>query len=110
MEQLLLIIFQLIDLFYFYLSFEAILIPMFLLIGQFGSRERRIVAAYYFFLYTLVTSMLIFVSLYYINSTIGSTLYPLLNDQPFAVNAELFLCVAFFITFATKVPMIPVHL
>ena len=110
MEVILLFIFLLLDLFFFYICFEAILIPMFMLIGTWGSRSRRIKAAYYFFLYTLVTSMLLFASLFFINSTVGSTLYPILIDQPFDYVEQLFLATAFFITFATKAPMIPFHI
>ena len=110
MELLLLAVFQLLDLFFFYFCFEAVLIPMFLLIGQWGSRERRITAAYYFFLYTLVTSMCIFVSIFYLFSTLGRTLYPLLADHPFSITEETYLAIAFFITFATKIPMIPFHI
>jgi NADH:ubiquinone oxidoreductase subunit 4 (subunit M) len=110
MELILLAVFQLLDLFFFYFCFEAVLIPMFMLIGQWGSRERRITAAYYFFLYTLVTSMCVFVSVFYLFSTVGSTLYPLLVDHPFSVTEETYLAVAFFITFATKIPMLPFHI
>ena len=110
MEILLFAVFQLLDLFFFYFCFEAVLIPMFMLIGQWGSRERRITAAYYFFLYTLVTSMCIFVSVFYIFSTLGSTLYPLLADHPFSITEETYLAIAFFITFATKIPMVPFHI
>lgn len=110
MELFLLLIFQLLDLFFFYFSFEAILIPMFMLIGQWGSRERRIKAAYYFFLYTLVTSMFILVSVFYLYSALGGTLYPVLSDHPFSFLEETYLCLAFFITFATKIPMLPVHI
>lgn len=110
MEIILLVIFQLLDLFFFYFCFEAILIPMFMLIGQWGSRERRIKAAYYFFLYTLVTSMFILASIFYIYSTLGGTLYPILSDNPFSFEEETYLCIAFFITFATKIPMLPFHI
>jgi proton-translocating NADH-quinone oxidoreductase chain M len=110
MELLLLAVFQLLDLFFFYFCFEAVLIPMFLMIGQWGSRERRITAAYYFFLYTLITSMCIFVSVFYLFSTLGSTLYPLLADHPFSITEETYLAIAFFITFATKIPMVPFHI
>lgn len=110
MELLLLAVFQLLDLFFFYFCFEAVLIPMFMLIGQWGSRERRITAAYYFFLYTLITSMCIFVSVFYLFSTLGSTLYPLLADHPFSLTEETYLAIGFFITFATKIPMLPFHI
>ena len=83
---------------------------MYMLIGKWGSRERRIKAAYYFFLYTLVTSMFVFVSIFYISSTLGSTLYPLLEISHFSFTEETYLASAFFITFATKVPMLPFHI
>ena len=54
--------------------------------------------------------MLLFASLFFINSTVGSTLYPILIDQPFDYVEQLFLATAFFITFATKAPMIPFHI
>jgi proton-translocating NADH-quinone oxidoreductase chain M len=54
--------------------------------------------------------MFVFVSIFYISSTLGGTLYPLLSDQPFSGSEETYLCLAFFITFATKVPMLPFHI
>lgn len=54
--------------------------------------------------------MLLFASIFFINSTLGSTLYPILVDQPFDYNEQLFLGIAFFVTFATKAPMLPFHI
>jgi proton-translocating NADH-quinone oxidoreductase chain M len=54
--------------------------------------------------------MLLFVSIFFIYSTIGSTLYPILVDLPFDYTEQLFLGLAFFITFATKAPMLPFHI
>lgn len=54
--------------------------------------------------------MCVLFSIFYISSTLGGTFYPLLSDQPFASAEENYLALAFFITFATKVPMLPVHL
>jgi NADH:ubiquinone oxidoreductase subunit 4 (subunit M) len=54
--------------------------------------------------------MLLFVSIFYIYSTIGSTLYPILIDLPFEYTEQLFLGIAFFVTFATKAPMLPFHI
>ena len=103
-------IFQLLDLFFFYYFFETVLIPMFLLMGRWGSRERRIRAAYYFFLYTLATSMAVLISLFYVNSCLGSTLYNLLSDHPFSFEEEKGLMLSFFLAFATKIPMMPFHI
>lgn len=67
-------------------------------------------AAYYFFRYTLITSRVVFLSLFYIYSSLGSTLYSILSDHPFSFAEESFLAVAFFITFATKIPRLPFHI
>lgn len=110
MEFLLILIFQWVNLFFFYFSFEAILIPMFMVIGIWGARERRINAAYYFFFYTLITSMFIFVSLMYLYSVLGGSVYPIMNDNSLDYTAQYYLAIAFFITFATKIPTMPFHL
>lgn len=54
--------------------------------------------------------MLVFLAIFYISSTLGGTMYPLLSDQPFSFSEETYLAIAFFLTFATKVPMIPFHI
>jgi NADH-quinone oxidoreductase subunit M len=59
-------VFCILDLLLFYIFFESILIPMFLIIGVWGSRERKILAAYYFFIYTLFGSVLMLISILYI--------------------------------------------
>lgn len=61
------------DLFFFYVFFETLLIPMFLLIGIWGSRERKIDAAYQFFLYTLFGSLFMLLSLFFLYSHFGGT-------------------------------------
>jgi len=71
-ELFLLIIFSTLDLFIFYIFFEAILIPMFLIIGIYGSRERKIRAVYLFFFYTLCGSILMLISILYIYVVVGS--------------------------------------
>ena len=65
--QLLIIIsFSVLDLLFFYIAFESVLIPLFFLVGIFGSRERRIKAAYYFMFYTLFGSVPFLIGLIYI--------------------------------------------
>ena len=71
-ELLLLLVFSVLDLFLFYVFFEAILIPMFILIGIWGSRERKIRAVYLLFFYTLFGSLLMLVGLLYIYSITGT--------------------------------------
>jgi proton-translocating NADH-quinone oxidoreductase chain M len=102
--------FCVLDLLFFYIFFESVLIPMFLIIGIWGSRERKILAAYYFFLYTLLGSVVMLLSIIYIYSEIGTTDYETLLTFSFSEFEQKFLWLAFFIAFASKVPMIPVHL
>lgn len=71
-ELFLLIIFSALDLFIFYVFFEAVLIPMFLIIGVWGSRERKIRAVYLFFFYTLCGSVLMLISILYIYAEVGT--------------------------------------
>jgi proton-translocating NADH-quinone oxidoreductase chain M len=98
------------DLLFFYIFFESVLIPMYLIIGIWGSRERKILAAYYFFLYTLLGSSLMLISIVYIFWQVGSTDYELLLAFSFSEFEQTLLWLTFFIAFASKVPMIPFHL
>ncbi len=96
------------DLMLFYVFFEAVLIPMFLIIGVWGG-ARRVYAAYKFFLYTLLGSVLMLLAIIALWFSAGTTSIPELAefDIPFAMQVWLFL--AFFASFAVKVPMWPVH-
>lgn len=98
------------DLLFFYIFFESILIPMYFIIGVWGSRERKILAAYYFFMYTLLGSALMLISIIYIFLQVGTTDYELLFAFSFTETEQKFLWTAFFFAFASKVPMIPFHL
>lgn len=71
-------IFLFLDLILFYISFEAVLIPMYLLIGEWGSRYSKIEAQYYLILYTLLGSLFLLISIIYIYLQIGSTDYQIL--------------------------------
>lgn len=71
-ELFLLIIFSILDLFLFYIFFEAILIPMYLIIGVWGSRERKIRAVYLFFFYTLCGSIMMLIGILYIYNITGT--------------------------------------
>lgn len=75
MELLLVVTFTTLDLFYFYVFFESLLIPMFIMIGVWGARERKIKAAYYFFLYTLFGSLFMLFGVLYLYFIAGSTNY-----------------------------------
>ena len=103
-------VFCVLDILMFYIFFESILIPMFLVIGIWGSRERKIWASYYFFLYTLLGSVLMLISILYIYNQVGSTDYEILLTFVFSNLEQKLLWFSFFLAFAAKVPMMPVHL
>jgi len=110
MEFFLIGVFSILDLLLFYIFFESILIPMYLIVGVWGSRERKIRAAYFFFLYTLLGSVLMLLSILYIYYQAGTTDYEVLLTFIFSKTEQKFLWLSFFSSFATKVPMVPVHL
>ena len=107
---LLLIIFSCLDLLAFYVFFEAILIPMYLLIGLWGSRERKIRAVYLFFFYTLVGSLLMLIGILYIYSKFGTFNLELLFAYSLTFEEQCWLWLAFFFSFASKVPLFPFHI
>ena len=110
MEFFLIGVFSILDLLLFYIFFESVLIPMYLIVGIWGSRERKIRAAYFFFLYTLLGSVLMLLSILYIYYQIGTTDYETLLTFLFSKTEQKLLWLSFFGSFATKVPMVPVHL
>ena len=93
----------------FYVFFEATLIPMYLIIGIWGG-PNRIYAAFKFFLYTLLGSLLMLVSFIYLYFQVGGS-FEITRFQavPLGLTAQILLFVAFFMSFAVKVPMFPVH-
>jgi len=108
-ELLLLFVFSVLDVFLFYIFFEAILIPMFILIGIWGSRERKIRAVYLLFFYTLFGSLLMLIGLLYIYSVVGTLNLEYLLAWSFTFNEQCWLWLAFFLSFASKIPMFPFH-
>ena len=110
MEFFLIGVFCILDLLLFYIFFESVLIPMYLIVGVWGSRERKIRAAYFFFLYTLLGSVLMLLSLLYMYYQAGTTDYEVLTTFSFSECEQKILWLSFFASFATKIPMIPVHL
>ncbi len=96
------------DLFLFYVFFEAGLIPMYLIIGIWGGAN-RIYASYKFFLYTLLGSVLMFIAMLYMAKTAGTTSIPALLNYDFPAHVQTWLWLAFFASFAVKMPMWPVH-
>jgi len=108
MEVLMIGVFTAQDLFLFYIFFEAGLIPMYLIIGIWGGAD-RIYASYKFFLYTLLGSVLMLIAMLWMVHEAGSTSIPVLMAYDFPPQAQTWLWLAFFASFAVKMPMWPVH-
>ncbi len=108
MEVLMIGVFAAQDIFLFYIFFEAGLIPMYLIIGVWGG-QNRIYAAYKFFLYTLLGSVLMLIAMLWMVNEAGTTSIPVLMEYDFAPEAQTWLWLAFFASFAVKMPMWPVH-
>ena len=97
------------DLLLFYILFESSLIPLFLLIGIWGSREEKVRAAFYFFFYTLIGSLLMLMSIFKLYSLLGSTNVIVMNNINLPSSYQFWFFIGFTISFAVKIPMIPVH-
>ena len=108
MEALMIGVFAAQDLLLFYIFFEGGLIPMYLIIGIWGGVE-RIKASYKFFLYTLFGSVLMLIAMIYMVQIAGTTSIPALMAFDFSSQAQTWLWLAFFASFAVKMPMWPVH-
>jgi len=111
MQILLLIVWTVFDIFIFYLFFESVLIPMFLIIKLYGSRSRKIRAAFLFFMYTVVGSISMLIAILFMYNRTGTCntfYYQLINN--FTFLEQKYLWIAFFLAFAVKVPMFPFHL
>jgi NADH-quinone oxidoreductase subunit M len=100
--------FTALDLVLFYVFFEGVLLPMFLIIGVWGG-EKRTYAAYKFFLYTLLGSVLMLVAIFAMVLHVGTTDMAAMMGDKFPKNMALWLWLAFFASFAVKTPMWPFH-
>ena len=96
------------DILVFYIFFEGVLIPMFIIIGVWGG-ARRVYASFKFFLYTLLGSVLMLVAILVMYFMAGTTDVVVLSKFTFPSNFQTWLWLAFFASFAVKVPMWPVH-
>ena len=109
MEGLMIGVFSSMDAILFYLFWESMLIPMFLIIGIWGG-SNRVYAAIKFFLYTLVGSLLMLVAIIYLYFTSGHTFnIASFHATPLTYATQVLIFLAFFAAFAVKVPMFPVH-
>ena len=105
LESLLLMVFMVLDIMLFYIFFESILPPLFILIGIFGS-DNKVNASYYIFLYTLWGSLFLLLSILSTSSTMGSTDFDTLFKLNFEFNTQKILFIGIFIAFAVKTPTI----
>nr|YP_008080935.1 NADH dehydrogenase subunit 3 [Butomus umbellatus]AFY16552.1 NADH dehydrogenase subunit 3 [Butomus umbellatus] len=94
----------------FYVLPESVPIPMFIIIGVWGSRQRKIKAAYQFFLYTLLGSVFMLLAIPLILLQTGTTDSQILLTTEFSERRQILLWIASFASFAVKVPMVPVHI
>jgi NADH-quinone oxidoreductase subunit M len=101
-------VFAALDSVLFYVFWEAMLIPMFIIIGVWGG-PNRVYAAMKFFLYTLLGSLLMLVSLIYLYNLTGSFEILKFHEVAIPMQAQILIFIAFFFAFAVKVPMFPVH-
>ena len=108
LETMMVGMFAALDIVIFYIFFEAVLIPMFLIIGVWGG-QRRVYASYKLFLYTLAGSVLMLLAILVMYVQAGTTDIPTLMATKFAPDLQIWLWLAFFASFAVKVPMWPVH-
>ena len=108
LETLMIGVFCALDLVLFYVFFEAGLIPMFLIIGVWGGK-RRIYASFKFFLYTLLGSVLMLLAVMAMYWNAGTMDIPTLLEHDFPAGMQQWLWLAFFASFAVKMPMWPVH-
>ncbi len=105
LESLLLAVFLVLDILLFYIFFESILPPLFLLIGLFGS-SNKVRASFYLFLYTLFGSLFLLLSILAMSSIMGTTDFDALYKTNFNYSTQLFLFYGIFIAFAVKTPTI----
>lgn len=110
LEILLIGVFTILDLLGFYILFEGVLIPMYLVIGVWGSRKEKITAAYYFFFYTLIGSVLMLLGILYLYSLAGTTDLLTLLGLDLDETVQIFLFLSFFASLAVKIPKFPFHI
>ncbi len=108
LETVMIGMFASVDILLFYVFFEAVLIPMYLIIGIWGG-EKRIYASFKFFLYTLLGSVLMLIAIVAIYRFTGSMSILELQGNNFPKNIQIYLWLAFFASFAVKIPMWPFH-
>lgn len=109
-QLLLTVVFTSFNIIVFYISFEGILIPMFLIIGVWGSRREKERAAYYFFFFTLIGSLFMLIGLFTLYSYHGSLDYQILLTRKTPEYLQTWIFMTFFLSLAVKIPKIPTHI
>jgi NADH-ubiquinone oxidoreductase chain 4 len=110
LETLQIAVFVVLDLFLFYIFFESVLIPLFLIIGIWGASANRIRAAFLLFLYTLAGSLFMLLAILVIYGNIGSTDFKLISLVEISFESQKYLWLAFFLSFAVKTPLAPAYI
>jgi NADH-ubiquinone oxidoreductase chain 4 len=110
METLLIAVFVVLDLMLFYIFFESVLIPMFLVVGIWGGSVTRIRASFLLFLYTLAGSLFMLLAIMVIYYNVGSTDFTVVDQSEISLNSQKILWLAFFLSFRVKTPLVPLHI
>jgi len=109
LEVFLILSFSALDIITFFIFFESVLIPMFFIIGIWGSRQRRVRASFLFFLYTLFGSIFLFFSLLILYYDTGTTSISVLSKTFVDYDKQIIIWLFLFFSFSVKIPIIPVH-
>ncbi|OED35878.1 hypothetical protein AB834_03720 [PVC group bacterium (ex Bugula neritina AB1)] len=109
LEFFLLVSFTTLDVMVFYVFFEAVLIPIFFIIGSLGSRDRKVRAGFLLFIYTLTGSLFMLMGVIFLLSETGTSNYLLLIENTIPLFKQKVLWLLFFFAFSIKIPLYPVH-
>lgn len=109
MESFLIAFFVVLDLLLFYVFYESVLVPMFLIVGIWGGSASRVRATFLLFLYTLAGSLFMLLAIMVIYYNVGTTDFNVLSLNDFSVGAQKILWFGFFLSFAVKTPLVPFH-
>lgn len=109
MESFLIAFFVVLDLLLFYVFYESVLVPMFLIVGIWGGSASRVRATFLLFLYTLAGSLFMLLAIMVIYYNVGTTDFNVLSLNDFSAGAQKILWFGFFLSFAVKTPLVPFH-
>jgi NADH-ubiquinone oxidoreductase chain 4 len=110
LETLLIAVFVVLDIMLFYIFFESVLVPLFLIVGIWGGSEHRVRAAFLLFLYTLAGSLFMLLAILVMYYNIGTTDFLMISLADISLDSQKVLWLAFFLSFAVKTPLVPFHM